>query len=206
MNKITTLLFSVLLLCQGCSSSNSDNAPKAKNEYNIETADLYGAWLVSEATQNNLQGVKLVLDPQETCSWSDTKGNDYVGPYYFLENVKDERLRSIGAKLAADNLSRIHIGNAKVCGFTTQRVATLLLVCDLYPFLPSRNWSDFNEKVDYEEWGFWGFNTFRYEFDITKYSKNRLELLLTSSDIRYCDYPEKYPLRISDGTKLVLIR
>ncbi len=199
-------LFLASLLSSGCSSDSNDNAPESKNEYNVETSDLYGTWIVSESTQDNLKGIKLVLDPKNTCTWIDKKNNDYVGPYYFMENVKDDCLRTIGSKLAVENLDRIHLGEAKVRNYISVRVATLLLTCDLYPFLADRMWIDFNDKVDYEEWCFWEFNTFSYEFDITKYLKDRLELLLQSSSIRYCSYPEKYPLRIQDGTKLILIK
>lgn len=206
MKKVLNALFAIIILFSSCSSGDNNEEPTAKDEYNVELSDLYGTWVVSESSQENLRGIKLVLKRLETCTWTDQKGNDFVGPYYFLENVNDEILRGIGNKLSADKLDRIHLGQVKVINYITEQVSTLLLDCDLYPFLPNRNWSDFTEKVDYEEWRFWGFNTFRYEFDITKYSERRLELLLTTSDIRYCDYPERYPLRIPNNTKIVLKR
>lgn len=205
--RIKSILLPVLiLLCTGCSSNKSDSEPEIKNEYNVELADIYGTWTVNSSSQANLKDIRLVLDSHKTCTWDDHVGNAYVGPYYFLENISDERLSDIGSKIAVENLDRIHISEIKVIGHLSGSVATLEIVCDLYPFLSSPDWVDFNEKIDRREWSFWRFNIFRYEFDITKYSADRLELSLRSSDIYYCDYPEKYPLRILEGAKLVLTR
>lgn len=203
---LLTTLCVFILLCCGCSSENNEDAPIVKDKYNVELSDILGTWMVYESTQSNLKGIKLILDDHHTCTWIDSKGNYFVGPYYFLTNVKDNILLDIGKKLNVESLGDIHISQIKVVNYISDKPSTLSLTCDLKPFLADPNWSDFANKVNHEEWSFWTSSTFNYDFEIIGYSANKLELSLKESTIRYDSYPEKYPLRIPDNTKLTLVR
>lgn len=213
--KFTYCLFFLLsTLLSGCSSSNDDEQQE-KNNLNVELSDIKGTWYVTKSTSQNWSGIVLVLDDKRSCSWTQKDG-DYVGPYYFLENVNDQTLKEQCGLLDIDaqSATRIHVGKIKISRFVSEESnyqdvyrSQLNITCDLRPYLPTRSSQVFiDNKVDHEAWYFWADSDFSYNFEITKYTKNAMTLKLVESDFRFADYEEKYPLRTPVGTELTLER
>lgn len=204
MKKAILYAIIALIMC-GCSSDNEDT-PKSKDVSTVELSDIKGTWTVESSSNTNLNGIKLVLNDNQTCVWEDRYGETYSGPYWMLENVNDNTLTEQCNLMAIDKANRIHINAIKVIGHTESTNKELYLKCDLLPFMPSKTWSNFSEKVDSETWYFWMDSTFDYTFDITEYSDARMALTLKDSSIRFVDYKSYYPLRITNGTTLTLQR
>ena len=80
------IFFLISALLTGCSSSNDDNEEQVKNNLTIDISDIKGTWYVTKSTSQNWDGIVLVLNDRQSCSWTHRDG-EYVGPYYFLENV-----------------------------------------------------------------------------------------------------------------------
>lgn len=206
------LLLSIVLV--GCSSSNDDEVP-VKNNLTVELSDIKGTWYVTKSTSQNWNGIVLVLSDRQSCSWTQREG-DYVGPYYFLENVNDQTLKEQCGLLDIDaqSATRIHIGKIKISKFVSEESnyqdvyrSQLNITCDLRPYLPTRNSQAFiDNKVDHEAWYFWADSDFSYNFEITKYTKNVMTLKLVESDFRFDNYEERYPLRTPIGTEITLER
>lgn len=156
-----------------------------------------------------------MLNDRQSCSWTQQDG-EYVGPYYFFENVNDKTLKEQCGLLGIESTSanRIHIGKISISKFATeesnyQKVyrSQLNITCDLRPYLPSKNSQVFIEnKVDHEAWYFGVDSDFSYKFEITAYTNNSMTLKLVESDFRFANYEKKYPLRTSVGTELTLER
>lgn len=204
-------LISVLLV--GCSSSNDDE--QVKNNLTVDISDIKGTWYVTKSTSQNWEGIVLVLNDRQSCSWTQRDG-EYVGPYYFFENVNDQTLKEQCGLLDIEAVSatRIHIGKINISKFATEESnyketykSVLNITCDLRPYLPSRNSQVFiDNKVDHDVWYFWADSDFSYKFEITSYTKNSMKLKLIESDFRFADYEDKYPLRTPIGTELTLER
>lgn len=204
-------LISVLLV--GCSSSNDDE--QVKNNLTVDISDIKGTWYVTKSTSQNWEGIVLVLNDRQSCSWTQRDG-EYVGPYYFFENVNDQTLKEQCGLLDIEAVSatRIHIGKINISKFATEESnyketykSVLNITCDLRPYLPSRNSQVFiDNKVDHDVWYFWADSDFSYKFEITSYTKNSMKLKLIESDFRFANYEDKYPLRTPIGTELTLER
>lgn len=82
LNYCVFFLISVLLVA--CSSSNDDNEEQVKNNLTIDFSDIKGTWYVTKSTSQNWDGIVLVLNDRQSCSWTQQDG-EYVGPYYFLK-------------------------------------------------------------------------------------------------------------------------
>ena len=215
MKRIQLLLICLLLaILVGCSQSNDDKE-QVKNNLNVELSYIKGTWYVTKSTSQNWNGVVLVLNDRQSCSWSQRDG-EYKGPYYFLENVKDETLKEQCRLLNVDaqSATRIHIGKINISKFASEESnykevyrTQLNITCDLRTYLPSKNSQAFiGNKVDHEAWYFWADSDFSYKFEITAYTKNVMKLKLTESKVRFVDHEEKYPLRTPVGTELTLER
>lgn len=204
-------LISVLLV--GCSSSNDDE--QVKNNLTVDISDIKGTWYVTKSTSQNWEGIVWVLNDRQSCSWTQRDG-EYVGPYYFFENVNDQTLKEQCGLLDIEAVSatRIHIGKINISKFATEESnyketykSVLNITCDLRPYLPSRNSQVFiDNKVDHDVWYFWADSDFSYKFEITSYTKNSMKLKLIESDFRFANYEDKYPLRTPIGTELTLER
>jgi len=203
MKRIMLLLLPFFVL--GCSSDNEE-VQKDKDVSTVELSDIKGAWTITNSSNAALKSIILTLNDNMSCVWEDKGGNTYAGPYWMLENVNDEMLTEQCRLMAVDNANRIHINTVKVIGHTESTNKELYLKCDLLPFMPAKNWSDFSEKVNSEIWNFWIDSTFDYTFDISEYTQTTMTLRLTDSSIRYDSYESRYPLRISNGTTLTLQR
>ena len=209
------IFFLISALLTGCSSSNDDNEEQVKNNLTIDISDIKGTWYVTKSTSQNWDGIVLVLNDRQSCSWTHRDG-EYVGPYYFLENVNDKTLKEQCGLLGIEPTSanRIHIGKINISEFATEESnyqevyrSQLNITCDLRPYLPSKNSQVFiDNKVDHDAWYFWVDSDFSYKFEITAYTNNSMKLKLVESDFRFADYEEKYPLRTSVGTELTLER
>lgn len=202
MKKLFSLLFFVLALsaCSSDSLENSDN--ENKNNQNITLSDIKGKWVV---TSQILKGIRLVLNDQSSCVWSDKFNNTFAGPYYFLVNVNDNVLKDQCALIGSDVNNKIHISEIKVQKNTSGNT-DLYIRCDLMPLLPNLDWQYFSEKVNREAWYFWEGNWFYYTFEVTNYTDNYMQLKLRESSIRFVDYEQNYPLRINTGTTIILQR
>lgn len=199
-------LFSLLIFALALSACSSDSLESSKNEnknsQNIAISDIKGEWVV---TSENLKGIRLVLNDNSSCIWSDKFNNTFSGPYYFLENVNDDVLKAQCALIASEMNNKIHISEIKVQGHTSGNV-DLYIRCDLMPLLPNLNWQNFSEKVNEEAWYFWEGNWFYYTFEVTNYTDSYMQLRLRESSIRFVDYEQNYPLRINTGTTIILQR
>lgn len=202
MNKIL-LMLSCLLTLFSC-SKNEDEEFITKDSKNVELIDLKGEWCFLNS--NNLNGVKLVLDDTYSCTWSDKFDNEFVGPYYMLEDIDDNVLKEQCNLISSDVNDRIHISKIKIKHNGLNGNCHLWMECDLKPFLPCKNWVYFKERVDREAWYFWEDNYWVYEFQITNYSINEMKLELFESYVRFGDYTKKYPLRMDKGSTVTLQR
>lgn len=119
LNYCVFFLISVLLV--GCSSSNDDNEEQVKNNLTIDFSDIKGTWYVTKSTSQNWDGIVLVLNDRQSCSWTQQDG-EYVGPYYFFENVNDKTLKEQCGLLGIESTSanRIHIGKISISKFATE--------------------------------------------------------------------------------------
>ena len=202
MKKLFSILIVVIAIVS-CSSDPSENSQdESKNSQNITTSDIKGKWKV---ISDNLKGVRLILDDNSPCVWSDKFSNTFSGPYYFIENVSDDVLKNQCALIGSDVNDKIHISVIKVQGHTSGN-ADLYIRCDLMPLLPNLDWQYFSEKVNREAWYFWEGNWFYYTFEVTNYTDNYMHLKLRESSIRFDDYEQNYPLRIDAGTVIMLQR
>ena len=205
-------LFLISALFVSCSSSNDDEE-HVKNNLTVDISDIKGTWYVTNSNSQNWNGIVLVLNDRQSCSWTQRDG-EYVGPYYFFENVDDQTLKEQCGLLdiAPSSATRIHIGKISISKFATEESnyketykSVLNITCDLRTYLPSKNSQVFIEnKVDHDVWYFWADSDFSYKFEITSYTKNSMKLKLVESDFRFANYEEKYPLRTPVGTELTL--
>ena len=115
------IFFLISALLTGCSSSNDDNEEQVKNNLTIDISDIKGTWFVTKSTSQNWDGIVLVLNDRQSCSWTHRDG-EYVGPYYFLENVNDKTLKEQCGLLNIEPTSanRIHIGKINISKFATE--------------------------------------------------------------------------------------
>lgn len=115
------IFFLISALLTGCSSSNDDNEEQVKNNLTIDISDIKGTWYVTKSTSQNWDGIVLVLNDRQSCSWTHRDG-EYVGPYYFLENVNDKTLKEQCGLLGIEPTSanRIHIGKINISKFATE--------------------------------------------------------------------------------------
>lgn len=197
--------FALLLIVSfvGCSSDDSES--NNKDSRTVTLSDIKGTWQITDASPSNVVGVRLVLNDNTSCVWSDKFGNTFSGPYYFLENVNDDVLKAQCALVGSETNSKIHISEAKVIGKASGNT-DLYIMCDLMPLLPAVNWQYFDEKVNRSAWYFWESNWFKYTFEITEYTENSMRLKLSESLVRFEDYESDYPLRLSVGTVFTLKR
>lgn len=213
MKKISILLLLAVLFAS-CSSDDEDSQD-IKNNLTVELSDIKGEWTVTAATDGKATGIRLVLKDDmynsDGCSWTDKRGNFYVGPLFKFYNVNDDILKRQASLLASEVNDEIHIGSANVRKYVTEESnytevyrSELVIVCDLKTLLPSLNWEYFSEKVDRETWYFWEYATFTYTFNIEEYTESRMKLRLTSSNTRYKS--DRFPLRLKDNTELTLQR
>lgn len=210
-NFILLFVFSAIMVA--CSSSNDDD-DNIKNNLTVELSDIKGTWYVTKATTSTWNDVVLVLNDSKDCGWVQRDG-DYVGPYYFLENVNDNTLKEQCALLDCpeDKANKIHIKNIRISRFATEESdykdtykSVLNVTCDLRTYLPSKNSDAFMYNVNQDAWWFWIDGEFSYSFEITEYTPNTMKLKLDDSDFLFVDYESKYPLRTVNGTELTLER
>lgn len=211
-NFILLFVFSAIMVA--CSSSNDDNDNKGKNNLTVELSDIKGTWYVTKSTSSNWNGVILVLNDNKDCGWVQRDG-DYVGPYYFLENVNDNTLKEQCALLDCpeDRANKIHIKSVRISKFATEESnykdtykSVLNMTCDLRTYLPSKNSEAFMNNVDHDAWWFWIDGEFSYSFEITEYTPSKMKLKLDASDFLFVDHESKYPLRTVKDTELTLER
>lgn len=197
--------FVLIIFFSNCVSHSKDEPENTKNIDNVELSDIKGCWEIRESSDPNVKGINLLLDDRQSCTWTDQYGNPYVGPYYFFENMEDQQLQDIGEKLYIQDLNKIHISQIKIIHYLdASHNPSIDITCDLLPFLACRNWVGFIDNIDYNEWSFWAFNDFKYQFDIVSYSTNDMELKLRESSVRFCEYENRYPLRLKKGCVLKL--
>lgn len=213
--KIIKLCFLLIIFASaGCSSDgNDDDESESKNNLTVELSDIKGTWSAVSSTDTDYNGIKLILDDKNQCTWTDKNNNGFVGPYYFLENVNDSVLKHQCSLIACDENTRIHIGDIKISKYATAESnnkdvykSELKITCDLDPFLPEKDWQDFDKEVDEKAWYFWQGNDFSYTFLIKSYTSSRMELELTGSSIRFDSYTKDYPMRISKGDIFVFVK
>ena len=212
--KKVLFFFLLAILMISCSSSE-DEKEVFKNNLTVELSDIKGTWYVTKSTDAQWNRIALVLDDHKSCAWSQRDG-EYVGPYYFLENVSDQALKEQCALLCIDekDANRIHIGKIHISKFASEESnyketykSQLEITCDLLNYLPSQNSVAYIEnKVDHGAWWFWIDSDFSYSFEITKYSPNQMTLRLVDSSYRFADHESRYPLRTYKGTELTLER
>lgn len=211
MKKILFLMLLSMVLFS-CSSSNDDEKT-AKNNLTVELSDIKGTWYVTQSTAANWKGIVMVLNDRQDCGWIQRDG-DYVGPYYFLENVNDNTLKEQCGLLGANDANKIHIRKIHISKYASEESnykdvykSVLNINCDLRTYLPSKNSEIYiDNKIDHEAWSFWVDAEFSYSFEIIKYTSAQMVLKVVDSDFLYSDYESKYPMRIQNGTELTLER
>lgn len=197
------LMFTCLLTLFSCSKNDGEEFIE-KNSKNVELTDIKGEWVF--VNSKDLNGAKLILNDNYSCTWSDKFNNDFVGPYYMLENINDNVLKEQCNLISSDVNNKIHINEIKIKHNGLNGNCHLWMECDLKPFLPNKNWVYFDERVDRETWYFWEDNYWVYEFQITNYNTNEMKLELFESYVRFDSYTEKYPLRMCKGNTVILQR
>lgn len=197
--------FALLLVVSfvGCSSDDSESENKDSRMATL--SDIKGIWQITDAIPANVVGVRMVLNDNASCVWSDKFDNTFSGPYYFLENINDDVLKAQCALIGSETNNKIHISEIKVIGKTSGNT-DLYIMCDLMPLLPAINWQYFDEKVNTSAWYFWESNWFKYTFEIIEYTDNSMRLKLLESLVRFEDYENDYPLRFSVGMVFTLKR
>ena len=77
------------------------------NSKNVELTDIKGEWVF--VNSKDLNGAKLILNDNYSCTWSDKFNNDFVGPYYMLENINDNLYYVPVTKYVNDDREKVNI-------------------------------------------------------------------------------------------------